>query len=94
MVLRSFRYTATPFVKFIIGGTFVLIFIIMIIFNKNENESTELEIYLTHRLSQIKQSCGEICQTSQNDLVQGELINDSILDKKVDHILRMKLLRF
>ena len=82
MVLRSFRYTATPFVKFIIGGTFVLILIIMI-FNENENESTELEIYLTHRLSQIKQSCGEICQTSQNDLVQGELINDSILDKKV-----------
>ena len=82
MVLRSLKYSATPFVKFIIGGTFVLLLIIMI-FYENGNESTELEIYLTHRLSQIKQSCGEICQTRENDLVQGELIKDSIIDRKV-----------
>ena len=82
MVLRAFRCILTPVVKLIIGVIFLLIFINMI-FNENENESTELEIYLTHRLSQIKQSCGEICQTSENDLVQGELIDDSILDRKV-----------
>ena len=81
MVLRAFRVILTPVVNLIIGVIFVLILINMIIFNENDNESTELEIYLTHRLSQIKQSCGEICQTSENDLVQGNLINDSILDK-------------
>ena len=73
MVLRAFRVILTPVVNFIIGVIFVLILINMI-FNENDNESTELEIYLTQRLSQIKQSCGEICQTSENDLVQGELI--------------------
>ena len=73
MVLRAFRSTLSPVVKFIIGVIFVMI-LITLISNEGENELSELDIYLTHRLSQIKKSCGEICDTREHDLIQGEMI--------------------
>ena len=37
-------------------------------------QPAQLDLYLSRRMSEIKKSCGDICQTDDNEFVKGKMI--------------------
>ena len=42
--------------------------------NMDEKALSEMDVYLTNRLIKIKKSCGDVCKTDQNLVINGRLM--------------------
>ena len=42
--------------------------------NEINNKPGQLDLYLSKRMSEIKKSCGDICQTDDNKFVKGKMV--------------------
>ena len=73
MMVKAFHHSPIRLMKLIIGTSLGLI-LIYIMSNETKDQPTQLDLYLSRRMSEIKESCGGICQTDDNKFVKGKII--------------------
>ena len=73
MLVKAFYYSPIRLMKLIFFTSLGLI-LIYVISNEINDKPAQLDLYLSKRMSEIKKTCGNICQTDDNQFVKGKMI--------------------
>ena len=73
MLVTNFYHCPIRLMKLILFISLGLI-LIYVMSNEINNKPAQLDLYLSKRMSEIKKSCGDICQTYDNKFVKGKMV--------------------